>query len=289
MGLTLPQRLIEAVEEEGRGDWSARLPRIVRHFERRWSLQVGEPYQPGGRTAWVAPARRAGVDELVLKVAWRHTEAADEPAGLRAWDGDGAVILHAVDELDDTVVLLLERCIPGTPLAHRPEPEQDAVIARLLRRLWAAPLDGFTFRPLQQMCDEWADQFDERRQAGWSYLDPGLTDEGIALFRALPGSAEQEVLLATDLHAGNVLAAQREPWLLIDPKPYVGDPAYDPVQHMLNCEERVRTSPLDLVHRMADLVGLDRDRLRLWLFARSVQESITWPGMAEVARRVAPP
>jgi streptomycin 6-kinase len=40
-------------------------------------------------------------------------------------------------------------------------------------------------------------------------------------------------LLATDLHTGNVLAAQRQPWLMIDPKPYVGDPCYDLGQHLL--------------------------------------------------------
>ncbi len=53
----------------------------------------------------------------------------------------------------------------------------------------------------------------------------------MTLFRTLPGSAEREVMLCTDLHAGNVLAAEREPWLVIDPKPYVGDPAYDILQH----------------------------------------------------------
>jgi streptomycin 6-kinase len=54
----------------------------------------------------------------------------------------------------------------------------------------------------------------------------------------------RRVLLATDLHAMNVLAATRQPWLAIDPKPYVGDPHYDPVQHLLNCEQRPRLRPL---------------------------------------------
>jgi streptomycin 6-kinase len=40
--------------------------------------------------------------------------------------------------------------------------------------------------------------------------------------------------LHADLHADNVLAAQREPWLAIDPKLYVGDPAYDVTQHIFN-------------------------------------------------------
>jgi streptomycin 6-kinase len=96
------------------------------------------------------------------------------------------------------------------------------------------------------------------------------------------------VLLCTDLHAGNVLAAQREPWLVIDPKPYVGDPTYDALQHILNSRARLQANPRDLVSRIADLLDLDAERLLLWLFARCVQESSDWPGLAEVARRIAP-
>jgi streptomycin 6-kinase len=61
-----------------------------------------------------------------------------------------------------------------------------------------------------------------------SDLDPGLTREGAALLRELPRSAQRQVLLATDPHADNVLCARREPWLVIDLKPFVGDPAFDP-------------------------------------------------------------
>jgi streptomycin 6-kinase len=39
---------------------------------------------------------------------------------------------------------------------------------------------------------------------------------------------------------------------------------------------------------MADLVDLDRERLLLWLFARCIQESLDWPHLADVARRIAP-
>ena len=104
-----------------------------------------------------------------------------------------------------------------------------------------------------------------------------LVREGIALFRSLPATAERNVLLCTDLHSENVLSGQREPWLMIDPKPYVGDPTYDALQHLLNCDERLHADPRDLARRMAYLLGLDADRLLLWLFARCVQESLDWP------------
>jgi streptomycin 6-kinase len=83
-----------------------------------------------------------------------------------------------------------------------------------------------------------------------------------------------------------VLAAKREPWLLIDPKPYVGDPTYDALQHMLNCVERLQADPAGLTGRMADLLGLDAARLCRWLFARCVQEALGSPLLADAARRV---
>jgi streptomycin 6-kinase len=96
------------------------------------------------------------------------------------------------------------------------------------------------------------------------------------------------VLLCTDLHPDNVLRAEREPWLIVDPKPYVGDPAYDPVQHMLNFPDRLATDPAAFAGRMATLLGLDADRVRLWLFARCVLEAEREPGLWAVATRLAP-
>ena len=287
--LVIPVDLARAAKNEGRQGWLASLPVTIGRLETAaWSICVGQPFQPGGRTAWVAPATRDGED-LVVKVLWRHPEAEHEADALRAWDGDGAVRLHADAQVDSkTIALLLERCQPGTTLKGRPEAEQDIVVAGLLRRLWRQPPAAHRFCSLQSMCQLWADEFEHETADGRGCLDPGLAREGIALFRELPANADQEMLLCTDLHAGNVLAAEREPWLVIDPKPYVGDPTYDALQHLLNCDVRLHTDPHRLLARMAELLDLHPDRLRLWLFARCVQESPDWPSLAEVARRLAP-
>jgi len=273
---------------EGREAWLDTLAATVARFAAGWSLEVGRPYQPGGHTAWVAPALRNDGTELVLKVLWRHPEAEHEAGGLAAWAGHGAVRLYEVAELDDTIVLLLERCVPGRALREEPETRQDEVILELLPRLWVPPPAGHCFPPLTEMCEQWADRFEEQRAAGKVALDVGLATEGIGLFRSLPRSADDEpVLLCTDLHAGNVLTAQRERWLMVDPKPHVGDRTYDVLQHFLNCAERLHVDPLGLIAKFADRLDLDRERLRLWLFARCVQESPRWPNLAAIARHLA--
>lgn len=289
MEFALPRKLTERDTLPDRTAWIASLPGSIARARDLWTLTLGDPFQPGGETAWVAPASSPRYGDVVLKVAWRHDEGLDETKGLREWNGDGAVrLLDSLDVSDTTAALLLERCRPGTLLSTQPEPFQDEVVAGLLRRLWRVPPLTEPFRPLQQMCDSWADECESKLADHPGTVDSGLVREGIALFRALPASAARATLLFTDLHAGNIVAAEREPWLAIDPKPYVGDPTYDALQHLLNCEARLLADPGDLVARMADLCGLDRERLGLWLFARSVLESPHWPAMAEVARRIGP-
>lgn len=290
----VPKYLAEtAARERGVREWIASLPVIVAGLASRWSLLVGAPFQPGGQCSWTAPAAGPAGADLVLKITFRFPggEERDEAAGLRSWAGNGAVRLHAACESESGCGLLMERCVPGASVGQvMPEPGQDEVVAGLLRRLWALPHPAYPFRPLAQMCAAWADEF----EAGYAdsdpadRIDPGLARAGISLFRSLPETADQRVLLCTDLHADNVLAAQREPWLVIDPKPYIGDPAYDVLQHMLCCEDRLAADPGGLADRMAALAGLDAVRVRRWLFARSVQESSGSPLMRQVATRLAP-
>lgn len=292
MTLRLPTHLAQSLLDEinpERSRWVERLPQIVDELAQRWSLRVGEPYDPGGTCSWVAPARGPQGRDLVLKVGWLHDEARSEADGLRAWDGRGAVLLVDAHTDGTTSALLLERCSPGTPLGHAvEEPEQDIVVAELLTQLWIEPAANFRFRPLQAMCDSWAAALEARLAASPPALDHGLVRAGLALFRSLPATADRSVLLCTDLHAENILAAARQPWLAIDPKPYLGDPAYDPLQHMLNCEERLIVDPAGLTDRMAGLLGIDRHRLGQWLFARCVLESLDQPLLGQVAERLAP-
>ena len=291
--IRIPPELRDAVEEDDypeRLEWLAGLPGVVEELATEWELELGEPYLPGGQCAWVAPTRNRDGEELALKVGWRHREAEHEADALRFWNGDGAVRCLASLPMDDTAALLLERCVPGIQLKRcLPEPDQDDVIAGLMLRLWTRhPSDGHPFGSLQDMCDQWAESVEIGLQINSHVTDPGLARAGAAMLRELARTADRNVLLSTDLHAENVLSTQREPWLVIDPKPFVGDPAFDPVQHMLNCDRRLHADPEALANRMAELCQLDAERVRLWLFARCAQESPNYPTLSAPARRLAP-
>ena len=114
--------------------WLAALPARVDELSARWQLILDEPFEPGGNCAWVAPGVDVDGRDVVLKVAWQHTESLHEAEGLAALGGEGAAEVYAFDHLaDDTTAMLLERCRPGTELRGRPETEQHVVVTELLR------------------------------------------------------------------------------------------------------------------------------------------------------------
>jgi streptomycin 6-kinase len=272
----------------------AALPERIEMLVERWGLELGEPFEPGGHCAWVAPGVDRDRREVALKVAWHHTEALHEAEGLAALAGRAAVAVFRFEHLapGDATAMLLERCRPGTELRARPEDEQHPVITDLLRQVWAVALPStHPFRPLSVMVDDWAARAAERLADEPNRIDSGLARDGLGLFRELARDSSHEVLLVTDLHAGNVLSSKRTPWLIIDPKPYVGDPHYDVLQHLLNSES-LSADPVGLATNVAELAGLDPTRVRHWLFARCVQEVLNdppWPGLDVVIARLGSP
>jgi streptomycin 6-kinase len=282
MAVNIPERLAAACRQEPEwATWLDRLPATVEFLSKQWSLTLGTVYGDAS-CAWVASVTCADDYPAVLKLGLSHMEGRDEAHGLRFWNGNPTVrLLRSDDELG---AMLLERCEPGTSLRERPESEQNQVIANLLHRLWRTPPAPYPFRPLSAQLEYWiAETVDHAEE----WPDTELVRDGLRLFAELPGTAPEEVLLATDLHAGNVLRAQRQPWLAIDPKPFIGDPAYDLTQHLFNCSASLRSDPHGTIRRFADQVGIDHERVRLWTFARAAAEPRTdWKnsGLISIAR-----
>lgn len=194
-------------------------------------------------------------------------EAQDEIHALRELAGDPTVHLLEADESSNA--MLLERCDPGMALRSLPVPAQDGVVADVLPRVWRSARPNHPFRHLSEMVMPWSD---ECRLGADRWPDAVLIEEALALFAELSQPGADDVLLATDLHAGNILSAARRPWLMIDPKPFIGDPAFDATQHLLNTRERLEADPHRTIREFASLIGVNAERVRLWLFARLAAE-----------------
>ena len=247
-------------------EWLARLPRIVERCASRWALELGEPY-PNAFVSLVMPATRSDGSEAVLKIQFPHRESEHEAAALEAWAGDGAARLLEHDP--ERSALLIERCTPGTPLSELgPDRALDVAIG-LLPRLWRPVTTPF--RPLAEEAAWWASYLPEDWERAGRPFAQELLDAARDAIAAVSGSQGEQVLVNQDMHAANVLRAEREPWLVIDPKPLAGEREF-------GVASLVRGSELgedrnDVLHRLDRLtaeLGLDRERARSWCLAQTL-------------------
>ena len=285
MNLSIPQRLLNTCEgKPDRMEWLERLPDRIGRCQEIWSLKLLEPYDTDEVScAWVAPVIRRDDSSAVIKAGMPHMEAMHEIQGLRFWDGDPTAFLYESDV--EANIMLMERCLPGSVLRELPEPEHYEVLAAVLRRLWSPRRVPVPFRSIAELKSKRSKKALARSA---SCPDPGLISEGLSLFDHLLETTEVESPLATDLHAGNVLRAEREPWLTIDPKPFKGDRAYDATQHLFNCSKRLIADVEGVTGRFGDLLEIPAERIRQWLFARAATESSDddWPALLAITRTI---
>lgn len=232
--------------------WCDELPALVARLTDRWGLRV-ESAVPGntGRTLLCRTAR----DELVvLKVTPHHDIAETEAAALRAWTGCPQV----VDLLDadlDAGAILLAGIEPGTQLTERgwTPPEIEELLTGLHDVDVPTELPSLTER-VHLM-------FDLAERRGGNVIAPRLmaASRTASLELAADGHAR---LLHGDLHPANVLAGAHGV-VAIDPRPCVGDPAFDAVDWVLRADR-------DLDEAIAALPSVDPERLRRWCSALAV-------------------
>ena len=240
-------------------EWLARAPKLAADLAAEWELRLGAPYEPGA-AGYVVRAERSDGTPAVLKLVHPHRETEREADALQLWDGEGAVRLLERDEAG--LALLLERCEPGTFLAEAGAEVALEVLVELLPRLWKPA--GAPFRPLADEAAWWLRSLEREPR-------DDLVDAAVAALRELPATQGEQVLLHQDLHGENVLAAQREPWLVIDPKPLAGERefALAPIVRSRELGER-REDVLRRLDFLSARLGLDRERARRWALAQTV-------------------
>jgi streptomycin 6-kinase len=242
----------------------------------------------GGYCSFVAPA-----GETVLKVGFPQEESEHEGLVLRLWDGDGAVRLLAEDP--ERHALLLERCEPGTPLLEVDDDEAVDVVIGLLPRLWRPPPDDL--RRLADVAATWVDELPDLWEERGRPFEKRLLDAAVGALAELGPTQGPLVVGNEDLHAGNVLRAQREPWLVIDPKPVAAEREFGPAAMIRDVKEHA--SPrgalrADRLRRRLDRfsseLDLDRARVRGWTVAHTMAWGFEGNGFraehAEIARLV---
>jgi streptomycin 6-kinase len=277
-----------AGSEQGR-NWLAAHESMRDAAAARWDLRIGDLFE-GSNVSFVWAAWRADGTPVVLKINFPEPEGEFEAEALRQWDGRGAARL--VEEDKATRTLLIERCEPGDQLWNVSEAEAMPIAAGVLRQLHVPALPDSPILPLAEVARRWAVDIPRR----WESLGRPFEAEMIEHFggiERLLDSGVEPVVLHQDLHGGNILRSGSH-WVAIDPKPLVGDPAFDTASLLRDRHEELFADP-DPVGRLQgriDLLAaeldLDPDRMLEWAIihalAWGVDEDRTYESNVACAR-----
>ncbi|MFF5976731.1 aminoglycoside phosphotransferase family protein [Streptomyces sp. NPDC012769] len=254
------------------------LPGRAEEFLDRWGLRLTGPSMHGVASL-VLPVTRGGVP-AALKLQLLDEESEGEPVALRTWGGEGAVRLLEHDA--ETGTMLLERADETRHLStlgdsgHSGDAREAVrILACLLGRLVAVPAPP----GLRRLGDIAADML-----AATPAAAARLGAEDAALLRDCAAAVREVVaepgdrLLHWDLHYDNILAAEREPWLAIDPKPLAGDPGFELLPALTDLwDDDGGPDPAETLWRfdlLTEHLGLDRGRARAWTLARVLQNGL---------------
>lgn len=266
-------RTIVDLHGQAGAGWLGRLPSVIGGCAQCWALTVLPPFQPLSYN-YVAPAVRSDGTDAILKVGFPSPDLLTEIEALRTYGGHGIVHLLEVDR--DQGALLLERLKPGSPLSTLTDDEEETSIAvQVMQQLWKPVSAGHPFPTVAK----WASGLHKLREHYEGSTGPfptHLVEMAEALFSDLIGSMAQPVLLHGDLHHENILKAERQPWLAIDPKGVVGEAAYEVGALLRNPRPQLLAAPYPgqvlaaRVDQLAEELGFDRARIVGWGIAQAV-------------------
>ncbi|MFJ4877261.1 aminoglycoside phosphotransferase family protein [Streptomyces sp. NPDC088745] len=261
--------------EEGRA-WIAGLPALATSMLERWDLERDGTAR-AGEAALVVPVVRPDGMPVVLRLQLPRQETAAALIGLRTWNGEGMVRLLDHDPVSSS--MLLERLNGARTLASVNDDDVAmSTLAELHARLIAVPAP----QGLRGLGDIASEMLDQVPHASSRLADPADRQHLRSWASAVTELAGEpgDRLLHWDLHYDNVLAAQREPWIAIDPEPLVGDPGFDlwPALNSRWDDVVAQGDTLRTVRRrfdlLTDVLGLDRARATGWTMGRLLQNAL---------------
>lgn len=202
--------------------WLADLPKIVGEICGLWKLDI-ENIFPNLSYNFVADCSGETGEKFVLKIGFPEEDSSltFEKRALEAFGGRGAVRLLKADE--KRFAILLERAVEGKTLSRICGEDYERAVEitiEVLKKLPREPPNKTDFINLE----DWINGLNRAIAANFQTKK---VEKARKFFSELIEPFEKKILLHGDVHFDNILSAEREPFLLIDPKGLIGEIGYE--------------------------------------------------------------
>ncbi len=274
LGLTalFKKRIVNTFGYTGK-TWLANLPALITKCEKRFNIKISQAFEHQS-LSFTARATQADGTKIVIKLCVPTSEVDNEINALEFMNGDGIVNLLNSD--GENGIVLLERLTPGAMLTTVGDDlEATRIAANVMQKIGKTIERPYTF----QTTALWFDRLDQPIKLPTDF-PAALIDQAKKMAMALHQSMGEAVLLHGDLHHFNILSANRQPWLAIDPKGIVGEREYEigaflrnPIPEIATTMDtkKVLARRLDL---LANILEFDRQKLCAWGFAQAVLAAV---------------
>jgi streptomycin 6-kinase len=267
----------QAPLDPDRASFARRLPQLADRITDEWALSYdGEP--SFGYTGLVMPVLTDAGRRGMLKIGLIDPESYGEPVALQLWAGRGAVELWTADPRRGAT--LMERLGPGD-LTSIDVLEACEVVGELYGLIHRPSSPRLT--DLRELLGPW---LDDVRALPRDAMASRFVEQALAAAPRLLAE-EPSAVIHGDLHYENVLRGERRPWLVIDPKGFAGDPAYELAPMLWNRWSELGDDPgagiRERFYALVDASGLDERRCRDWVVVRSVI-NVSWAHVAAAGR-----
>lgn len=253
--------------------WAETLTNLMTYCEERFGIIFTEEmhhlsFNYVCKALWKDDAR------IVVKFGFPGKETKDEIKALELMDGKGIVKLLGQDA--EKGIMLLEECQPGNMLSTFADDEKATrIAASVMRNIW---------RPAPERADfptthDWFSRLNKPIDLPSDFSEQWV-DRAREIAADLHKNQEANVLLHGDLHHFNVLSAEREPWLAIDPKGVVGVPEYEIGAFLRNPMPGIAVTPNlqavlgRRVDIFSEMLGVDKQAVISWAFAQAVLSAV---------------
>ena len=263
MSSNLKQNIIKIYGDNGK-QWLDSLPEIVAKIANEHNLSGLIPVN--NMTFNYIASGYQNDKPIILKMGMNSNDLTKEVSCLKAFPK------HAVADViaHDDNMSIIQRAVPGITLKdHFPNNDIDAtkILCASIKELHKASIpESHNFYHLSEL---------------FRTLDQKLDIPDEILTRAkhlrddLLKSTTKEVLLHGDLHQDNILK-NGDIWLAIDPKGFIGDPAFEPAAYLCNPipELLQENQPREMIEKRINIcsaeLDIDSQRITDWLYAKSV-------------------